>query len=112
MGGEDSETNFLIYPLMKSTEIQRPSQSLTFLDEDVLTIDEGIFLYSSKVDEWLNIPARRHQNGAVLVFADNHVACWKWKGPKPVSWFNGGYVNDPAEVEDLKRLQQTAPDVE
>jgi RNA polymerase sigma factor (sigma-70 family) len=112
MGGEDCETNFLIYPLMKFTEIQNPSKCFTFLDEDEETIDEGIFLYSSKVDEWLNIPARRHQSGAVLVFADNHAEHWKWKGPAPVSWFNAGYVNDPAELQDLKRLQQTAPDVE
>ena len=112
MGGEDYETNFLVQALMKFTEIRRPSQSLTFLDEDENGIDEGIFLYASKVDEWLNIPARRHQNGAVLVFADNHSEYWKWKGPTPVSWFNGGYVTDPVELQDLKRLQQTAPDVE
>ena len=37
---------------------------------------------------------------------------WKWKGPAPVSWFNGGYVTDPAELQDLNRLQQTGPDVE
>jgi prepilin-type N-terminal cleavage/methylation domain-containing protein len=113
MGGEDYETNFLVQPLMKSAAIARPSKSLTFLDEDVLTIDEGLFLYSSKVDEWLNIPARRHQNGAVLVFADNHSACWKWRGPAPTApWFNGGRISDPVELQDLKRLQQTAPDVE
>ena len=52
------------------------------------------------------------EKGLVLVFADNHSEYWKWKGPAPVSWFNRGYVNDPAELEDLKRLQQTAPDVE
>jgi prepilin-type N-terminal cleavage/methylation domain-containing protein len=112
MGGEDSETNFLIYPLMKSTEIRHPSKSLTFLDEDENSINDGIFLYASKMDVWMDIPARRHQNGLVLVFADNHSEYWKWKGPAPVSWFNGGYVNDPAELQDLKRLQQTAPDVE
>ena len=113
MGGEDYETNFLVQPLMKATAIRRPSNSLTFLDEDVLTIDEGLFLYSSKVDEWLNIPARRHQHGAVLVFADNHSACWKWRGPAPTApFFNGGRITDPVELQDLKRLQQTAPDVE
>ena len=112
MGGEDSETNFLIYPLMKFTEIRHPSESLTFLDEDENGINDGIFLYASKVDEWLDLPTRRHQDGLVLIFADSHAEYWKWKGPAPVSWFNGGYVNDPAELEDLKRLQQTAPDEE
>jgi hypothetical protein len=48
----------------------------------------------------------------VLVFADNHSEYWKWKGPAPVSWFNGGYVTDPLELQDLKRLQQTAPDAD
>ena len=112
MGGEDAETNFLVYPLMKFTEIPHPSKTLTFLDEDENGINEGIFLYASKIDEWLDIPARRHQNGLVLVFADNHSEYWKWKGPAPLSWFNGGYATDPAEIQDLKRLQQTAPDIE
>jgi prepilin-type N-terminal cleavage/methylation domain-containing protein len=112
MGGEDSETNFLIYPLMKFTEIRHPSESLTFLDEDENGINDGIFLYASKVDEWLDLPARRHQDGLVLVFADNHSEYWKWKGPAPVSWFYNGYVTDPLELQDLKRLQQTAPDAE
>jgi prepilin-type N-terminal cleavage/methylation domain-containing protein len=112
MGGEDAETNFLIYPLKKFSEIRHPSNSLTFLDEDENGINEGIFLYASKMDVWLDTPARRHQKGLVLVFADNHSESWHWKGTAPVSWFNGGYVTDPAELQDLKRLQQTAPDAE
>jgi hypothetical protein len=112
MGGDDCVSNFMVYPLMKFSEIRHPSKSLTFLDEDENGINNGGFLYASKVDEWLDIPARRHQNGLVLVFADNHSEYWKWKGPAPVSWFYGGYATDPAEVQDLKRLQQTAPDGE
>jgi prepilin-type N-terminal cleavage/methylation domain-containing protein len=112
MAGDDCVSNFMVYPLMKFSEIRHPSQSLTFLDEDENGINNGGFLYASKIDEWLDTPARRHQDGLVLVFADNHTEYWKWKGPAPVSWFNGGYVTDPMELRDLKRLQQTAPDVE
>jgi prepilin-type N-terminal cleavage/methylation domain-containing protein/prepilin-type processing-associated H-X9-DG protein len=112
MGGEDYETNFLVQLVMKWTAIRHPSKSLTFLDEYEWSIDEGLFLYSSKVDEWLNIPAWRHQNGAVLVFADGHSEYWKWKGPVPISYFNGGSITDPLDFQDLKRLQQTAPDTE
>ncbi|HVM47714.1 MAG TPA: RNA polymerase sigma factor [Candidatus Acidoferrum sp.] len=112
MGGEDAENDFLIYPIMKLAEIPHPSKTLTFLDEDENGINEGIYLYASKMDVWMDTPGRRHQTGLVLDFADNHSEYWKWKGPKPLSWFNGGYVNDPAELEDLKRLQQTAPDAE
>jgi hypothetical protein len=45
-------------------------------------------------------------------FADNHAEYWQWKGPVPVSWFSGGYITEPAELQDLNRLQQTAPDVQ
>lgn len=112
MAGDDCVSNFMVYPLMKFSEIRHPSQSLTFLDEDENGINNGGFLYASKIDEWLDTPARRPQDGLVLVFADNHSEYWKWKGPAPVSWFNGGYVTDPMELQDLKRLQQTAPDME
>jgi prepilin-type N-terminal cleavage/methylation domain-containing protein len=112
MGGEDYETNFQVQLVRKSTAIRRPSNSLTFLDEDPRSIDEGLFLYSSKVDEWLNIPARWHQNGVVWLFADEHAEFWKWKGPAPTSYFNGGSISDPLEFQDLQRLQQTAPDAD
>ena len=113
MGGEDYETNFLVQLVMKWTAIRHPSKALTFLDEDAMSIDEGLFLYSSKFDEWLNIPARRHQHGSVLTFADGHSEYWKCKGPAPsASYFNGGHVSDAVELQDLKRLQQTAPDNE
>jgi prepilin-type N-terminal cleavage/methylation domain-containing protein len=112
MAGDDCVSNFMVYPLMKFSEIRHPSKSLTFLDEDENGINNGGFLYASKIDEWMDTPARRHQNGIVLIFADNHAEYWKWKGPAPVSWFNGGYVTDPMELQDLKRLQQTAPDME
>ena len=112
MAGDDCVSNYLVYPLMNFREIRHPSKTLTFLDEDENGINNGGFLYASQMDVWMDTPARRHQNGLVLVFADNHSEYWKWKGPAPVSWFNGGYIHDPAELEDLHRLQQTAPDAE
>ena len=113
MHGEDFKPNFGADPVPKSTRIRHPSNTLTFIDEAAMSIDDGVFLYSSKFDEWLNIPARRHQNGAVLLFADNHAEYWKWKGPAPSAcYFNGGRIQDPLELSDLKRLQRTAPDVE
>ena len=113
MHGEDFKPNFGADPLLKSTQIRHPSNTLTFIEEAARSIDDGVFLYSSKFDEWLNIPARRHQNGSVLAFADEHAEYWKWKGPTPSAcYFNGGHVSDPLELQDLKRLQRTAPDVE
>jgi prepilin-type N-terminal cleavage/methylation domain-containing protein len=113
MHGEDFRPNFGADPVPKSTRIRHPSKALTFIDEAEMSIDDGDFLYSSKFDEWLNIPAWRHQHGAVLLFADNHAEYWKWKGSAPsICYFNGGRIQDPLELSDLKRLQQTAPEVE
>jgi prepilin-type N-terminal cleavage/methylation domain-containing protein len=67
MGGENSETNYFIYPLKKFTRIARPAKCLTFLDEYENSINDGIFLYASKMDVWMDRPAHRHQNGCVLV---------------------------------------------
>jgi len=113
MHGEDFKPNFGADPLLKSTQIRHPSNTLTFIEESDMSIDDGVFFYSSKFDEWLSIPARQHQNGSVLAFADGHAEYWKWKGPTPSAcYFNGGHVSDSLELQDLKRLQQTAPDVE
>lgn len=111
MHGEDFKPNFGADPVRKSTQIPHPSNTLTFLDEAPTSIDDGVFFYSSQFDEWLNLPARWHQNGCVMHFADGHAESWKWKGPAPAAgYFNGGHLSDPLELQDLKRLQRTAPD--
>jgi prepilin-type N-terminal cleavage/methylation domain-containing protein/prepilin-type processing-associated H-X9-DG protein len=112
MNGAAANTNWNVQSLNQATQIRNASGSLTFIDEADLTIDDGHFLYSSKLDDWLNVPAWRHQNGAVLAFADGHTEYWKWKGRLPArTYFDGGSgINDPLELQDLVRLQHTAPD--
>lgn len=63
------------------------------------------------VNDWLNLPAWRHQNGRVLTFADGHVEYWKWRGTHPDSTYfdGGGNLTDPVALQDLNRLQGTAP---
>ncbi len=111
MHGGIDDTNYGVQPLIQSGQIRSPSKTLTFIDEDDLTIDDGHFLYSPTVNNWLNIPAWRHQNGTVLTFADSHTEYWHWKSGEPTStWFDGGDdLSDPLALADLKRLQQTAP---
>jgi prepilin-type N-terminal cleavage/methylation domain-containing protein len=100
-----------VQPLSKISQIRNPTRTLTFIDEDDLTLDDGHFLYSPAINNWLNIPAWRHQNGDILVFADGHTEYWKWKSPKPTStYFDGNSdLTDPLALQDLNRLQHTAP---
>jgi len=112
MGGPVADTtDWGFQPLHKITQIQNPSKTLTFLDEDDLTIDDGHFLYATNVNNWLNVPSWRHQHGTVFIFADNHADYWKWKSAEPTSTYfdNGSSLTDPLALEDLNRLQRTAP---
>jgi prepilin-type N-terminal cleavage/methylation domain-containing protein len=108
MGGPQEDMDeFGVKSLSRENQIQKPSATLTFLEEDISTIDDGHFLYSTAMNQWLNVPARRHQNGDTLAFADGHIEYWKWRGALPIA---NSAPPDSAELQDFKRLQQTAPD--
>ncbi len=114
MNGPADDSNWGVQPLRQTSQIQSPSKTLTFIDEDVNTLDDGHFLYTADTtnyNNWLNIPGWRHQNGTVMAFADHHTEYWKWKSPEPTSTYfeGGGGITDPAALEDLKHLAQTAP---
>ena len=113
MNGPTDDITWGAQPLHQTSQIPGPSKTLTFIDESVNTLDDGHFLYTTDIttyNNWLNIPGWRHQNGTVLTFADHHTEYWKWKGPEPAStYFGGGGITDPGELDDLQRLKQTAP---
>jgi prepilin-type N-terminal cleavage/methylation domain-containing protein len=100
-----------VVPLSKTSQIRNYSRALTFLDEDISTIDDGHFLYSATINNWFNVPSWRHNHGDTLAFADGHVEYWKWRSELPTDTYftTGGLSTDPAALQDLTRLQQTAP---
>jgi prepilin-type N-terminal cleavage/methylation domain-containing protein len=100
-----------VVPLSKTSQIRNSSATLTFLDEDISTIDDGHFLYSATVNNWFNIPSWRHSHGDTLAFADGHVEYWKWRSSLPTDTYftTGSALTDPVALQDLNRLQQTAP---
>jgi len=112
MGGPLADTDqYGVKPVHQTSQIQKPSTALTFLEEDISSIDDGHFLYSATINNWLNIPAWRHRNGDTLAFADGHVEYWKWRSALPTSAYfdSGDDSTDLAALEDIKRLQQTTP---
>jgi prepilin-type N-terminal cleavage/methylation domain-containing protein/prepilin-type processing-associated H-X9-DG protein len=110
LGGPESDTeNWNVHPLSRTAQIRNLSSTLTFIDESDATIDDGHFLYPH-IANWYNVPSWRHQHGTVLAFADGHSEYWKWKGSEPTTTaFDGSSIIDPASLQDLERLQQTAP---
>jgi hypothetical protein len=111
MGGPQADTdNYNIKPVHRLSEIAKPATSLTFLEEDISSIDDGHFLYSDTLDAWYNIPAWRHANGDTLSFADMHVEYWKWRSSLPTdNYFQSGQTEtDPDVLQDIHKMQQTA----
>jgi prepilin-type N-terminal cleavage/methylation domain-containing protein len=107
MGGPQEDIDdFGVKPVHQTSQIQKPSTALTFLDEDIATIDDGHFLYLATGNEWYNVPSWRHQNGDTLAFADGHTEYWKWRGALPVSFST---ATTAAALQDIARLQQTTP---
>jgi prepilin-type N-terminal cleavage/methylation domain-containing protein len=111
MGGPQDDTDqWAVKPVHRTSQILKPASSLTFLEEDFSSIDDGHFLYSDTINAWFNIPAWRHANGDTLSFADEHVEYWKWRSSLPTDTYfaSGQPETDPDVLQDIQRLQQTA----
>jgi prepilin-type N-terminal cleavage/methylation domain-containing protein len=111
MGGPQSDSdNWDVQPMSRTSQIRNTSTALTFIEEDISTIDDGHFLYSDTIEAWFNMPAWRHAHGTTLAFADGHQEYWKWRsGLTGETYFQSGtQAADPDALEDIHRLQQTA----
>ncbi len=95
--------------LHKSTEILAPAQVFTFIDENSESIEDGNFgLDRAPTNKWLNLPTDRHTRGCCIAYLDGHVKKTRWQAKKvyvAVSQSTSG----PADVEDLRLLQEALP---
>jgi len=102
--------------LLKYEDIQSPgpSQQFVFIEPHPDTVLDGHFglmplAYPfSYRNWWVDVPATRHNQGAVLSFADGHSERWKWSAPKN---FTRPLVptTGPDDLADLRRLQNATP---
>jgi prepilin-type N-terminal cleavage/methylation domain-containing protein/prepilin-type processing-associated H-X9-DG protein len=87
-----------------------PSELFVFIDENENTIFDGQFgnvcnppLPYYRPNQWWDMPANRHNQGANLSFADGHVEHWKWKSPMICESFPQ-FVK-PGDMLDYQRIQ-------
>ncbi len=90
-----------------------------FDEEAQATLDDGEFgVYplvdgTLQVNIWWNLPANRHNDGAVFGFMDGHVERWQWQGPVvPANQNNGtgtaGGDFPGGSSDDLYRVESAA----
>jgi prepilin-type processing-associated H-X9-DG protein len=112
-GGETSTAGTVYVPspgyskFKKMGDIQKPSPvgALTFIDESINTIDDGIFYINFNTPQtWGNSPSVRHSLGAVMSFADGHSEHWKWRALNTEQ--SGSAPSTSANLVDLQRLQR------
>ena len=87
-----------------------PSELFVFIDENENTIFDGQFgnvgnppLPNYSPNQWWDMPANRHDQGADLSFADGHVERWKWKAPMICNSFPQYVASDG--MADYHRIQ-------
>jgi prepilin-type N-terminal cleavage/methylation domain-containing protein/prepilin-type processing-associated H-X9-DG protein len=87
------------------SSVTHPSVVFAFLDENVNTIEDGVYLLNpAPAEYWQNAPSDRHNQGMNLSFCDGHGERWRWLVPKQMQGL-GEAVSGPADLQDLRRLQ-------
>jgi prepilin-type N-terminal cleavage/methylation domain-containing protein len=93
----------------KEAQIPSPSSLWVFIDEDKETINDGMFVvYMDQKYSWSDIPARRHDFGYGLTFADTHSEIYAlhtaearyWRKPATLPTLSNG--TDNADLEKLR----------
>jgi prepilin-type N-terminal cleavage/methylation domain-containing protein/prepilin-type processing-associated H-X9-DG protein len=85
--------------------VTHPSTSFAFLDENEMTIEDGVYLLYRDPDQtWQNGPADRHNRGLNLSFVDGHGEYWHWHATKTMDGVSEA-VAGPDDLQDLRRLQ-------
>ena len=78
--------NVVATSVKRLTDINKASDVIVFLEENVVSIDNGAAgiqpLSTLQAGTWTawNPPGGRHNFGAAISFADGHVENWVWKG--------------------------------
>lgn len=100
-------------PIRRRTELKRPQEQITFLDEGRLT--PSAFTVEYYRERWWDAITAPHGGGSTFAFADGHAEHWKWKDPRTIKIANWDPylafdppLEDPSwgkDNADLRRVQ-------
>jgi len=88
--------------LLKESEILQPSKIWVILEEDPLSINDGMFTVDmGGASGFVDLPSRIHNNGYGITFADGHVEEIRLTEPGSLAW---GIWSPPSTNADWCRL--------
>jgi prepilin-type processing-associated H-X9-DG protein len=65
----------------KANLVKNPSQAIDFMEENQVSIDNGVIgIFSLTTAGIWNLPSNRHNKSGTLTFVDGHAESWKWRG--------------------------------
>ncbi|MEO6182864.1 MAG: hypothetical protein ABIP71_07160, partial [Verrucomicrobiota bacterium] len=102
-------TKYPQYKKLAEVKNPSPSEAMTFLDESLLTLDDGYFAVNatSQINEWQNSPTARHGKSAVFAFADGHAERWGWRAISVEQDLDSSATRyGPNTTVDLRRVQR------
>jgi hypothetical protein len=86
----------------KLTQMRRPSELFVFMDEDPVSINDGMFIvYLETAREFLDLPARRHDCSWIWNFADGHVGSYQMQDSKTINSQGGALSGQNADWQML-----------
>jgi prepilin-type N-terminal cleavage/methylation domain-containing protein/prepilin-type processing-associated H-X9-DG protein len=100
----------------KESQLVKPGAAnlWVFIDENPVSINDGSFICSPQINQWIDCPASYHDNAGGLSFADGHAQIKRWRdstvlkgwAPPTIQPGNPGFVRlDPGNPSDLGFLQ-------
>ena len=110
-----------VYSYYKESNIINPGIANTwvFIDENPVSINDGSFICSPTISQWVDCPATYHNNAGGIAFCDGHAQIRKWTddtilhqwGPPTIQPGNPGFTRlSPAQNPpvDLSWLQNAS----
>ena len=100
----------------KESDLVRPGAAnlWLFIDENPISINDGSFICSPQINQWVDCPASYHDNAGGISFADGHAVIKRWRDPTVLKGWapptiqpgNPGFTRlDPGNPSDLGYLQ-------
>jgi len=82
-----------------------------FIDENPWSINDGSFIETPDIQQWVDCPASYHNHAGGLAFCDGHAQIHKWTDPTVVTEWAPPTIPDPGNTPSYTRLSpiQTPP---